>query len=74
MHKMISALLQRKYFVCNIPIPLKANSNEVKINNTLLQQWREDKSISVGCAVIVFLRNNVNHNAYFYDITMCGKQ
>ena len=73
MHKMISALLQRKYFVCNIPIPLKANSNEVKINRTLLVCGTGQ--IKAKCMMYnncVFLRCNVNHyNAYFCIIHHC---
>ena len=74
MHKMISALLQRKYFVCNIPIPLKANSNEVKINRTLLVCGTGQ--IKAKCMMYnncVFLRRNVNHyNAYFCIIHHCN--
>ena len=74
MHKMISALLQRKYFVCNIPIPLKANSNEVKINRTLLVCGTGQ--IKAKCMMYnncVFLRCNVNHyNAYFCIIHHCN--
>ena len=74
MHKMISALLQRKYFVCNIPIPLKANSNEVKINRTLLVCGTGQ--IKAKCMMYnncVFLRCNVNHyNAYFSIIHHCN--
>ena len=73
MHKMISALLQRKYFACNIPIPLKANSNEVKINRTLLVCGTGQ--IKAKCMMYnncVFLRCNVNHyNAYFCIIHHC---
>ena len=76
MHKMISALLQRKYFVCNIPIPLKANSNEVKINRTLLVCGTGQ--IKAKCMMYnncVFLRCNVNHyNAYFCIIHHCNTQ
>ena len=71
---MISALLQRKYFVCNIPIPLKANSNEVKINRTLLVCGTGQ--IKAKCMMYnncVFLRRNVNHyNAYFCIIHHCN--
>ena len=74
MHKMISALLQRKYFVCNIPIPLKANSNEVKINRTLLVCGTGQ--IKAKCMMYnncVFLRCNVNHyNSYFCIIHHCN--